>query len=95
MTTSGGAAPITPDTKDWTWVLDKPCPECGYDASTVAVADLAHRIRTMRLHGFDRDGFDRYRSERPAWHYDVVEAGFKYNLTDPAAALGLVQLSRA
>jgi len=45
MTTSGGAAPITPDTKDWTWVLDKPCPECGYDASTVAVADLAHRIR--------------------------------------------------
>ena len=42
MTTAG---PITPDTKDWTWVLDKPCPECGYDASTVAVADLAHRIR--------------------------------------------------
>ena len=45
MTTSGGAVPITPDTKDWTWVLDKPCPECGYDAATVAVADLAHRIR--------------------------------------------------
>ncbi len=45
MTTSGGAVPITPDTKDWTWVLDEPCPECGYDASTVAVADLAHRIR--------------------------------------------------
>ena len=45
MTTSGGPVPITPDTKDWTWVLDEPCPECGYDASTVAVADLAHRIR--------------------------------------------------
>ena len=42
MTTAG---PITPDTKDWTWVLDRPCPECGYDASTVAVADLPHRIR--------------------------------------------------
>lgn len=56
---------------------------------------LAHRARVMRLHGFDRDGFDRYRSERPAWQYDVVAAGFKYNLTDPAAALGLVQLDRA
>ncbi|MFC8620182.1 DegT/DnrJ/EryC1/StrS family aminotransferase [Micromonospora purpureochromogenes] len=58
-------------------------------------ADLARRVRTMRLHGFDRDGFDRYRSDRPAWRYDVIEAGFKYNLTDPAAAMGLVQLDRA
>jgi len=40
-----GAAPVPPDTKDWTWVLDRPCEECGYDASTVAVADLPHRIR--------------------------------------------------
>lgn len=58
-------------------------------------ADLARRVRVMRLHGFDRDGFDRYRSERPAWRYDVVAAGYKCNLTDPAAALGLVQLDRA
>ncbi|GGM04633.1 DegT/DnrJ/EryC1/StrS family aminotransferase [Micromonospora yangpuensis] len=56
---------------------------------------LAQRVRTMRLHGFDRDGFDRYRSTLPAWQYNVVEAGFKYNLTDPAAAMGLVQLDRA
>jgi hypothetical protein len=42
MTTAG---PIPPDTKDWTWVLDRPCPECGYDASTVGVADLPHLIR--------------------------------------------------
>ena len=39
------AGPITPDTKDWTWVLERPCPECGYDASTVGVADLPRRIR--------------------------------------------------
>ncbi|ASW54507.1 DegT/DnrJ/EryC1/StrS aminotransferase family protein [Plantactinospora sp. KBS50] len=56
---------------------------------------IAARARTMRLHGFDRDAFARYRSERPAWQYDIVAAGFKYNLTDPAAALGLVQLRRA
>ncbi len=42
MTTAG---PVPPDTKDWTWVLDRPCEECGYDASTVGVADLPHRIR--------------------------------------------------
>ena len=42
MTTAG---PIPPDTKDWTWVLDRPCPECGYDASRVGVADLPHLIR--------------------------------------------------
>ncbi|HEY5013683.1 MAG TPA: DinB family protein, partial [Acidimicrobiia bacterium] len=27
---------ITPDTKDWTWVLERPCPECGFDASAFA-----------------------------------------------------------
>ena len=36
---------ITPDTKDWTWVLDRPCPECGIDARTVDVEDLPRRIR--------------------------------------------------
>ena len=36
---------IEPDTKDWTWVLDRPCPECGFDASTVSVEDVAELIR--------------------------------------------------
>lgn len=58
-------------------------------------AGLAQRIRTMRLHGINRDAFDRYRSSVPAWQYDVVAPGFKYNLTDPAAAMGIVQLGRA
>jgi SAM-dependent methyltransferase len=40
-----GPAPVPPDTKDWIWVLDRPCEECGYDASTVSVADLPHLIR--------------------------------------------------
>jgi dTDP-4-amino-4,6-dideoxygalactose transaminase len=55
---------------------------------------LAERVRTMRLHGINRDAFDRYRSTTPSWRYDVVDAGYKYNLTDPAAAMGIVQLSR-
>jgi dTDP-4-amino-4,6-dideoxygalactose transaminase len=57
--------------------------------------DIARRARTMRLHGIDRDVFDRYRSTAPAWRYEVVAPGFKYNMTDTAAALGLVQLRRA
>lgn len=52
---------------------------------------LASRMRTMRLHGIDRDVFDRYRS-MDAWYYEVADAGFKYNLTDVAAALGLAGL---
>ncbi|MCW2753558.1 MAG: Methyltransferase type 12 [Marmoricola sp.] len=36
--------PIEPDTKDWTWVLEKPCPECGFDPTTIAVEDLPDAI---------------------------------------------------
>lgn len=55
---------------------------------------LASRMRIMRLHGIDRDAFDRFRSHRPAWYYEIVAPGFKYNLTDIAASMGLVQLRR-
>lgn len=66
------------------------------EGGMVVVADeaMARRIRTMRLHGISRDVFDRYRSTAPSWFYEVVEAGYKYNLTDPAAAMGRVQLRR-
>ena len=57
--------------------------------------EVARRARVMRLHGISRDAFDRYRSQAPAWRYEVVAPGFKYNLTDPAAAMGRVQLRRA
>jgi dTDP-4-amino-4,6-dideoxygalactose transaminase len=54
------------------------------------------RMRIMRSHGIDRDAMDRFSGNRKnIWEYDVVAAGYKYNLTDMAAALGLVQLSRA
>ncbi|MDO4717124.1 MAG: DegT/DnrJ/EryC1/StrS family aminotransferase [Propionibacteriaceae bacterium] len=56
---------------------------------------LAERMRVMRLHGIDRDVFNRYSAPRAGWSYDVIAAGFKHNLTDTAAALGRVQLRRA
>ena len=56
---------------------------------------LARRIRTMRLHGMSRDAFDRFTSKVPSWYYEIVAPGFKYNLTDIAAAMGIHQLRRA
>lgn len=49
----------------------------------------------MRLHGINRDVWDRFTSDKPSWEYDVVEPGFKYNMPDVNAAIGLAQLERA
>jgi dTDP-4-amino-4,6-dideoxygalactose transaminase len=57
-------------------------------------ADLAARAKVMRLHGINRDAFDRFTAKVPSWYYEIVAPGFKYNLTDIAAALGLHQLKR-
>lgn len=55
---------------------------------------IADRARVMRLHGISRDAWKRY-SAGGNWFYEIEDIGFKYNLTDIAAALGLVQLDRA
>jgi dTDP-4-amino-4,6-dideoxygalactose transaminase len=57
--------------------------------------EIAARCRIMRLHGISRDAFDRYTSTKPAWHYEVIAPGFKYNLTDLAASIGIQQLKKA
>ena len=56
--------------------------------------DLAKRMKIMRLHGIDRDAFDRFQSIKPAWYYEVTAPGFKYNMTDIAAAMGIHQLRK-
>jgi len=58
-------------------------------------AELAKRIKVMRLHGMSRDAFDRFTAKVPSWYYEIVAPGFKYNLTDVASALGIHQLKRA
>ena len=51
--------PIAPDDKDWTWVIQRPCPDCGFDAAEVAREDLAPRLESANaawvrlLHGDD------------------------------------------
>jgi len=58
-------------------------------------AALAKRAKVMRLHGMNRDAFDRFTAKVPSWYYEIVAPGFKYNLTDIAASMGLHQLKRA
>lgn len=60
-----------------------------------ADAAMAARVKVMRLHGIDRDVFNRFTDPRASWVYDVVAPGYKYNLTDIASAMGIVQLRRA
>jgi perosamine synthetase len=54
---------------------------------------LADRARIMSLHGISRDAWLRY-TEKGSWYYEIVAPGYKYNITDIAAALGIVQLKR-
>ena len=57
-------------------------------------AEIADRARSMRLHGLSRDAWKRYTGSGN-WYYEIEDAGFKYNMTDVAAAIGIVQLERA
>lgn len=56
--------------------------------------EIADRVRTMRLHGIDRDVFNRFTDKKASWVYDVIAPGYKYNMTDIAAAMGEAQLAR-
>ncbi len=57
-------------------------------------AELAQRARIMSLHGLNRDAYLRFTQEG-SWYYEIIAPGFKYNMTDVAAAMGIVQLTRA
>jgi len=54
---------------------------------------VAERARVMSLHGISKDAWKRYTAEG-SWYYEIVAPGFKYNLTDVAAAIGRCQLRK-
>ena len=56
---------------------------------------LAKRMSQMRLHGMNRDAWDRYTSTKASWEYDIIAPGFKSNLPDILAAIGRIQLAKA
>jgi dTDP-4-amino-4,6-dideoxygalactose transaminase len=55
--------------------------------------ELAERMRILSLHGISKDAWKRYTAEG-TWFYDILETGYKYNLTDMQAAIGLAQLAK-
>lgn len=57
--------------------------------------ELAKRMSIMRMHGINRTVWDRYTSKTASWQYDVVEAGYKFNMPDILAAIGREQLKKA
>ena len=56
--------------------------------------EVADRAKIMRLHGISRDAFDRFTSKVPSWYYEIVAPGYKYNMTDISAAMGIHQLKK-
>jgi len=55
--------------------------------------DFADRVRILSLHGISKDAYKRYTTEG-SWRYEILDVGYKYNMTDLQAALGLAQLTR-
>jgi len=60
---------------------------------TTANQEYAERIRMLSLHGISKDAWKRYTAEG-SWRYDILEMGYKYNLTDLQAAIGIAQLAK-
>jgi dTDP-4-amino-4,6-dideoxygalactose transaminase len=62
--------------------------------ATTENAAWAERMRIMSLHGISHDAWKRYTAEG-SWYYEILDPGYKYNLTDVAAALGIQQLKKS
>ncbi len=60
---------------------------------TTSRADIAEKASRLRLHGLTAGAADRFRVPG-SWHYDILDPGFKYNMPDTAASLGVEQLAR-
>lgn len=99
FTRSGANAPwrsvgTTADITCFSFYANK-CITTGEGGMAVTDSDeKAERMRVMSLHGMSKDAWKRFTSEG-SWYYEIVAPGFKYNMTDLAAAIGVVQLRRA
>jgi dTDP-4-amino-4,6-dideoxygalactose transaminase len=62
-------------------------------AITTDSEDLSNKLRTFRLHGISKDAWNRY-SEKGKWYYEIESAGWKYNMTDIQAAIGIPQIKK-
>lgn len=62
-------------------------------AVTTDSEELANKLRRLRLHGMDRDAWKRY-SMKGSWYYEISECGYKENMTDMQASLGIHQIKK-
>lgn len=62
--------------------------------ATTANDEFAEKMRILRLHGISKDAWKRY-SDEGSWYYEVTDAGYKYNMTDLEASLGIAQLRKS
>lgn len=67
-------------------------PEYFYDKQQISSQDIKHELKVKSLHGQSKDAFAK--TKAGAWRYDVLDAGYKCNMTDVAAAMGIVELAR-
>jgi dTDP-4-amino-4,6-dideoxygalactose transaminase len=57
--------------------------------------EIYRRVKIMRLHGINHDVWSRFTDKKPCWEYDIIAPGYKYNMPDINAAIGLAQLENA
>jgi dTDP-4-amino-4,6-dideoxygalactose transaminase len=93
-TTNGRMIGTVGDVTVFSFYVTKPLATGEGGMITTQSEKLVHRIKVMRLHGINHDVWDRYTSTKPKWHYEVVAPGFKYNMTDIMAAIGIHQLRK-
>jgi len=93
-TTNGQTIGTVGDATVFSFYVTKPLATGEGGMITVRSDEVANRIKVMRLHGINHDVWDRYRSAKPNWFYQVVAPGFKYNMTDIMAAIGIHQLRK-
>lgn len=93
--TSGGYAGTLGDAGVFSFYATKTMTTGEGGMITTNDEKLAKRMSQMRLHGMDRDAWDRYTSDKASWEYDIIAPGFKSNLPDVLSAIGRVQLKKA
>lgn len=93
-TTNGRMIGTVGDATVFSFYVTKPLATGEGGMVTARSDEVANRIKVMRLHGINHDVWDRYRSAKPKWFYQVVAPGFKYNMTDIMAGIGIHQLKK-
>lgn len=93
--TKDGFAGILGDIGVFSFYVTKTMTTAEGGMVTTRSQELAKRMSIMRMHGMDRTTWNRYTSPRASWEYDIIAQGYKFNLPDILAAIGVEQLKKA